>query len=310
MKKAIMTGVLFLTAIIWGGGFTVQSAAMKIMEPVSFNGLRLLLGGLFLLPVSAVLARVRKKRGSLTLPAAEERKVSVQGGLISGVMLFLATAAQQAALVTVPSGKTGFLTALYIVLVPVFGALLGQRQHKIIWLCVVLDVIGFRFLSIQPGEGLTIEAGAWLGLASAACYAVQILLLERYAKKGADGVTLTCAEFLFAGVLSLPVMFLTEHPTLAAVKEAVPELLYVGVVSGGIGFSLQAVAESVIESAPAALIMSLESVFSLISGWLFLNERLSSRELAGCALVFTAVLLSELPGLIAWQRKKRAAKTA
>lgn len=308
MKKAIMAGLLLFTSVIWGAAFPVQGSAMRYAGPVTFNGLRLLIGALFLIPVSLVLDNRNEKRGKLPLPLKEQRKISFRGGLAAGLFLFLATTAQQMALKTVRSGKVGFITALYIVLVPVFGAVIGRKQHKIVWFCAFLDITGFWFLSVQGGENLSVAPGDLVTLFSAACYAVQILLIERYTRRGTDAVQLTCTEFLLGGLLSLPVMFLTEHPEAEGLRQAFGSLLYAGIVSGGVGFTLQAVAQTVIESAPAALLMSPESVFSAVFGWLLLGETLSRRELTGCALVFAAVLLSQVPDLIAWRREKAARK--
>ena len=291
-KKKWMAGLLVLAAVIWGAAFAAQSSGAQKLPPHTFNGLRLLVGGAALMPI-LLFMRARAKKAQSAAAFKKAWRVSLKGGLVCGTLLVLATYSQQTALVSVSAGKAGFLTAMYIVLVPVFGSFLGRRPGKRIWFCVLLDVIGFYFLSVRGA--FSVQREDLLLLFTAACFAVHILVIERFLERGADGLMLSFAQFLTAGLIELPFLLFAEKPELAAISSAVPEILYVGVISGAVGYSLQIIGQKYIESAPAALLMSPESVFSAIFGWLFLGQKLSPAELTGCAFVFAAVILSQLP---------------
>ena len=292
-KKNLTAGLLVFASILWGGSFAAQSAAAQLVGPHTFNSLRLLAGGLALIPVVALAEYAAKKRGRRE-PFLPRLKASVLGGTVCGLMLLGATFTQQAAMETVSAGKAGFLTALYIVLVPVFGSFFGRRPEKKIWFCVFLDMVGFYFLCVHGT--FTVAKEDLLLLVTASFFALQILAVEWAIRRGADGFMLACAEFLTGGLLELPFMLIGETPVLAGIVPALPQILYVGAISGAIGYSLQNIGQKYIDSAPAALLMSPESVFSALFGWMFLGQKLSGTELLGCACVFAAVILSQVKG--------------
>ena len=290
-KKKWMAALLVFASLIWGAAFAAQSSGAQKLSAHTFNCLRLLAGGLALVPV-VLWMRARAKKNGHASEFGNEWRESLKGGLLCGVMLMGATFSQQAAMATVSAGKAGFLTALYIVLVPVFGTFIGRRSEKKIWFCILLDTVGFYFLCMHGS--FSVAPADLLLLVTAACFAVQILAVERYLQRGANGLMLSLVQFLVAGLIELPFMLMKEAPALAAIKTAVPEILFVGVLSGAVGYSLQNIGQKYIDSAPAALLMSPESVFAALFGWAFLGQTLSASELVGCACVFAAVILSQV----------------
>ena len=222
---------------------------------------------------------------------ANDKKAMWIGGVLCGAALFLACNLQQIGLVYSTAGKGGFITSLYIVLVPLFGFALGRPPRPLIWLSVLLAVAGLYLLSVT--ESFTIGKGDVATLFCAFFFAMQILVVDRFASR-ADCIRMTCIEFLVCGVLSLIPMFLLEEPRLSDILSAWFYILYAGVLSGGVAYSLQMLAQKELEPVRASLLMCLESVFAALTGWLFLSETFSMREFSGCALVFAAVLLSVL----------------
>lgn len=304
MKKRQLTGeaLLLTAALIWGVAFVAQAKGMDYIGPFTFNGIRGLLAAAVLLPAWAVFrlpkTRQAKAQSAALKPALSFRSLGI-GAVLCGLMLFCASSLQQIALVTTTAGKAGFLTALYIVLVPVFGVFLHKKVSAWVWAAVVLATAGLYLLCSSGSFAFT--AGDLCLLGCAACYAVQILLVDRFAPH-MDPMLLCGIQFLVTGVLSLPVMFWLEQPTWAGVWAAAVPLLYTGVLSGAVAFTLQIVGQRNTEPAVASLLMSFESVFSVLAGALLLKERLSASELLGCVLVFSAIVLAQLPGM-----KKRAA---
>lgn len=291
-NKKWTAGLLVLASLIWGAAFAAQSSGAMKLPAHTFNSLRLLMAAAALGPVVLIMSVRAKKRGRAEICKSEWRE-SLKAGVLCGFLLLGATFTQQASLASVPAGKAGFLTALYIVLVPVFGSFIGRRPGKRIWFCVFLDTVGFYFLCVHGT--FKVESADLLLLLTAACFAVQILVIENALLRGADGVMLSFVQFLLAGLIELPFLLFMDKPSAAAIGSAVPEILYVGVMSGAVGYTLQNIGQKYIASAPAALLMSPESVFSAIFGWLLLGQKLSPAELTGCACVFAAVILSQLP---------------
>ena len=281
-KPWLGTLALLLTAAIWGSAFVAQRTGMEYIGPYTFNAVRCCLG-------SAAVGLV-----SLFLPRWEgaERRSTLIGGLCCGLCLFVATNLQQLGLVETEAGKAGFISTFYIILVPVAGIFLGKRCGWITWLAVALALVGLYFLCMSA-DSFRLRQGDLLVLLSAVCYTVHILLVDRFVDK-ADGVRMSCIQFAVVGLLSFVPAFLLEEPRLENIFRGYVPILYTGLMSCGLAYTLQIVGQRHLRPAVASLIMCMESVFAVLSGWLILHEHLSRRELLGCALVFAAVLLVQL----------------
>ncbi len=293
--------LLLLGAVIWGAAFAAQRMGMDYVPPFTFSGVRMLLAGFVLIPASAL---ARKKNNTGQAPA-EIQKEQRKGGLLCGLLLFAATSLQQVGLVYTSAGKAGFITALYVVLVPVAGWLFLRKQPgKMIWAGVGLAVFALYLLCI-PAEGFQVERGDALVLGCAVCFTGQILCVDRYAPK-VDGFTLARDEFLITGTLSMIVAVLTEEIRLEGILKAAVPILYSGVMSGAVGYTLQIIGQRDVNPTIASLLMCLESVFAVLTGVILLGEHMTGRELAGCILMFTAVILAQLSTAF---RGKHAEKT-
>ena len=275
-----------LTALIWGTAFVAQRTGMDHLGPIAFQSIRALLGFLSLLP----LMLLRKRAGkSGPMP-------TVKASLSCGAVLAVASTVQQIGLQYTTASKAGFISSLYVVLVPLIGLLLGRKPEKGVWIGVPLSVLGMYLIASVSGEGFSLGRGDWLMLASALLFACHIVVVGHFAPQ-ADGVALSCAQFFVAGLMTLPIAFLTEHIPLAGIWEAKWALLYAGVLSCGVAYTLQIVGQKGLNPTVAALILSLESVFSALSGYLFLHQVLTTRELIGCVLMFIAIVLAQLPDI-------------
>lgn len=286
--------MLFITALIWGTTFVAQSTGMKYIGPFTYNMCRSFIGFLVLIPVVTFF---RKKRYSRQEMTADEKKAlnrgSIIGGIGCGCVLFGASSLQQFALKMTTAGKAGFITALYIIMVPILGIFLKKKVPKIIWLCALIAIAGFYLLCVK--ENFTIGRGELLGLGCAFAFSIHIMTIDHFTAGNTDSLLISCTQFLVTALISLCAMLLFETPMLSAVWEARYAIIYAGVMSSGIAYTLQIVAQRYTNPTVAVLLMSLESVFAALSGWLFLNEAMSGREFIGCALVFFAVILAQLP---------------
>ena len=291
MKKQIQGSIALLVAtFIWGTAFVAQSVGMDYIGPFTFQAVRSFFAVAALIPASWLVDKLSGSTGDFRKKWLNKELWKV--GALCGAALFVAAGLQQMGLVYTDAGKAGFITAMYIVLVPVLGLLFRQRVGLLVWISVGLAVAGLYLLSCM---GLTdINLGDLLLIGCAAAFAVQITLIDRLAQK-LDGLRLNCIQFLVSAVLSAVVMVFTEEPTMSGVTGCLGPLLYTGVMSSAVAYSLQIVGQQHLPSAPASLIMSLESVFAALSGWLLLHERMSGTELFGCGLVFAAVILSQIP---------------
>ena len=301
--------LLLLTALIWGVAFVAQSEGMKYVEPFTFTGLRSYLAGialLFYLGIRRVFEKRRKtstlgitiakEAGNKAAADGREKQGSVRnlfwGGLCCGIVLFMATMLQQTGIKYAPEpGKAGFITALYIVLVPVCGIFTKKRPGVKVWLAVLLASAGMYLLCIT--DGFTISKGDGYLLLCAAAFTGHILTVDYFSPR-ADGVAMSCIQFFVCGILGTIGMLFTEKVQIAQILKAWLPLVYAGVLSGGVGYTLQIVAQKDTEPEVASLLMSLESVFAVLGGLVILGQMLSIRETLGCVLVFAAVILAQL----------------
>ena len=290
-KNSLM---LLLCSLIWGTAFVAQSAASG-MGAYSFLAGRSWLAVLVLLPTVKAFDAIRAKSGVDAKPkTAAERKKIWKAGLVCGTFLFVASSAQQIGITINPStAKAGFLTAMYVVLVPVFGLFLGRKGSAQLWTSMIIAVMGLYLLCMKNGFG-RIETSDWLLLACAVLFSFQIMSVDHFSPQ-MDGVRLSLAEFLVVSVESTAAALLFETPTVAEFSANAAPILYCGVLSSGVGYTLQILGQKDLNPAIASLIMCLESVFSALGGWLLLHQNLSAREGFGCVLIFAAVVLAQLP---------------
>ena len=308
-KKLAANLMLLIAALIWGSTFVAQTTASSTVEPFTFLFSRSFLGFLFLIPV---IFFFNYKSNKNRLEGEEKHtvkptKTTVLAGVLCGVALTIASYCQQKGITLMTdnaSGKAGFITALYIVFTPIFGILLRRRIPKIVVVCVPIATLGFYLLCIK--SGFYIEFGDLLTLISAFFFTFHILIIDYFMEKGADPIKTSCIQFLVLGIISLILAFIFEKPDFSAVWEARWEIMYAGFLSSGVAYTLQIVAQKSADPTSATLIMSLESVFAVLSGWVVLGENLSAQELIGCVLVFVAVVLAQVQFPI---RKKKAEQT-
>ena len=301
-RKALRGSLLLLLgAVIWGAAFAAQRAGMDHVGPFTFSGVRMLLAGIVMIPASML---SRRKAGPVT---ANVQKKQRRGGLICGLLLFFATSLQQIGLVYTSAGKAGFITALYVVLVPVAGwVFLRKQPGKMIWAGVGLAVIALYLLCV-PAEGFVIEKGDALLLGCAVCFTGQILCVDHYAPQ-VDGLTLARDEFLITGALSMIIAVFTEEIRMDGILEAAFPIIYSGVFSGAVGYSLQIIGQRDVNPTVASLVMCLEAVFAVLTGAILLGERMTGREIAGCVLMFCAVILAQLSAAFKGNRTQKERK--
>lgn len=295
MKQQLKGSIqLLIATVIWGSAFVAQSVGMDHIGPFTFQAVRSCIAVLALTAVIFLMDREKQDTGTFLSRWLEPRLWKT--GFFCGIALFVASAFQQVGLVYTDPGKAGFITAMYIVMVPVFGLFLGDKCGLNVWISVVLAVAGLYLLSAFGVSSINI--GDLLVLGCACGFAVQILLVDRLGKT-LDGLRLNLVQFLVSTVFSCAAMFLFEEPVWANITACAVPLLYTGVLSSAVAFSLQILAQQKLPPAPASLIMSLESVFAVLAGWLLLHQVLSVNEMLGCALVFAGVLLSQ------WEPKSK-----
>lgn len=281
---------LLLGTLIWGMAFVAQSVGMDLIGPFTFQAIRCALGVLFLFVLSLLLGF---KEGFQTSIKKWKNRKLWGCGMVCGVALFVAASLQQVGLVYTEPGKAGFLTAMYIVLVPLLGFFVHQRPGMNAVFSVLLSLAGLYLLSFSGAGGINI--GDLLMIACAFAFAVQILFIDRYAQD-MDGIRLNCVQALVVSVLSIPDIFLNrETVELSSIVRCWLPLFFAGVLSMGVGYTMQIVGQKHLEPTAASLIMSLESVFSALGGWLILHNTMTFKELTGCALMFAGVIISQLP---------------
>ena len=307
--------MLVLTAMVWGGSFVAQKSGMELIGPFAFNGIRTIIGGIVLIPLIMVLDRMKSKKQA-SAPAVKadaadsalseadkknDQKLLITGSICCGLALLVAGMLQQIGMMYTTAGKAGFITALYVVLVPIFGRILGKKIRPLIWLCVLASAFGLYLLCMPASGGFGhINKGDLIVLACALCFAVHILLIDYFSPK-VDGVRLSCLQFFIAGILCVILMFPLDPvlgydiPSLNQLLDAWIPIVYAGALSCGAGYTMQIVAQADTDPAVASMILCLESVFAVIAGMLILGESLSLREAAGCIIMFAAILAAQLP---------------
>lgn len=288
-KGSIM---LLITSIIWGTAFVAQSEGMNYVEPFTYNAMRTLLGGVVLIPVM-ILFRFSDKRNGKEKSSCSLRN-TVIGGICCGIALFIASSFQQAGIAQTTAGKAGFVTALYIVIVPMIGIFLHKKMPLRMWLFIAIALAGFWLLCIKQDIG--ISSGDLLVFFGAIFFAVHITVIDYFNQKNTDGVLMSCIQFFTAGLLMLICMFIFEKPTIPNIIGAGGTILYAGILSCGVAYTLQILGQKHTNPTLATMLMSLESVFAALSGWLILGEKLSIKEFIGCVLIFAAVILAQLAG--------------
>lgn len=292
MKQQIKSSlILLLTATIWGVAFVAQSVGMEYIGPFTFNAIRCVLGGLVLIPVILVLKK--KKEIGAENQEKEDKKTLWTGGIACGVILCIASNLQQFGIMEASVGKSGFFTALYIVMIPVIGIFIGKRPEIKLWFCVALAVVGMYLLCMKDGS-FTIERADIMLLLCALAFSFHILVVDYFSPK-VGGVKMSCIQFFVCGVLSAVGMLFTETPDISNIQAAWLPLLYAGLLSCGVGYTLQIVGQKGINPVIASLIMSLESVISALAGWVILGQVLSPKEILGCVLMFVAIIITQIP---------------
>lgn len=287
MKKQLSGAIALLGAtVIWGSAFIAQSVGMDKIGPFTFQAVRCFLAVVFLFPASALFSKGKPFWKSWADPALW------RSGVICGLALFAASSLQQIGLVYTDAGKAGFLTAMYIVFVPFLGLFVGQRPGRNALLSLIPAIVGLYLLSCTSVSG--INKGDVLLLLCAVAFSVQILLIDRHCA-GLDGLKLNCIQALVVAVLSVPWALLTETVDASLIASCWLPLGYAGILSMGVAYTLQIVGQKGVAPSAAALLMSLESVFAALFGWLLLHETMTKAEVLGCLLVFAAVVISQLP---------------
>ncbi len=303
---------LLLAATIWGIAFVAQSVGMEYVGPFTFNGVRSLIGALVLVPVILLLNRSRdtssgsagsaipesasngtQKSAATTAAASPYKNRDLWiGGIACGIALFAASNFQQFGIQYTTVGKAGFITACYIIIVPIISLFLGKKCSPFIWAAVVIALVGLYLLCIT--DGFSIGLGDILVLICAVLFSLHILVIDYFSPK-TDGVKLSCLQFLVCGILSTILALFLEHPQISSVLTAWLPILYAGVMSCGVAYTLQIVGQKNVNPTVASLILSLESCISVLAGWVLLGQKLSAKELLGCVIMFAAIILAQLP---------------
>lgn len=283
--------ILFVTAIIWGISFVSQSVGMDYIEPNTFMGIRTTMGGLVLLPFIFIIDNIKKKQG--TYQKTDIKKL-IKYGAICGIFLCIASTLQTYGFkYNTTTAKSGFLTALYIIFVAILGLFYGKKLDVKMALGILTAVVGMYFLCLF-GMDISFNIGDLLTIICAVFFAGQILFIDKFVKE-VDGVKLSCTQFLIAGAINLLLMLIIEKPEMASIISCKTALLYSGIMSCGVAYTLQVVGQKYAEPTSASIIMSFESVFAALSGWVILSEAMDKWQILGCALMFLAIVLVQLP---------------
>lgn len=292
-KELKGTAMLLLTAFIWGIAFVAQSDGMNYVDPFTFNCVRMVIGGLVLIPCIFILERMKGSRTEKKVERTNKKYMFI-GGILCGIALGAAAALQQIGIQYTTVGKAGFITAMYIIIVPVLGIFFRRKAGVRVWISVIIAVAGLYLLCMSGS--LKLGRGDLLVLLCALVFSVHILLIDYFSPK-TDGVKMSCIQFLTAGLISAVPMLLFEKPAVSDITAAWLPILYAGVLSCGVAYTLQVIAQKDADPTVASLVLSLESVFSVLAGWVILGQVLSGREILGCVLMFAAIILAQLPSV-------------
>ena len=289
MKRRLLNTdlLLLISALIWGFAFVAQRVGMQFIGPFTYNSIRFAMGGMFLIPF------IKQKK----IFDRAEIKINLKFGIILGIILFIGSSFQQTGIVYTTAGNAGFITGIYVILVPILGLFIGRKTGKGTWFGAILAVIGMYVLSVS--NNISMNFGNFLVFISSIFWAVHVLLVDNFTKR-IEPLILACIQFLVCSFLCFFSMLLFENPTFSAIYAAIIPLLYGGFVSVGIGFTLQVVAQKKAHPTHAAIILSLEAVFAVFGGILILKEALKLHTFIGCLLMLTGMLISQL-----WQKKQK-----
>ncbi len=308
MKNKQMLGnlLLILTAMIWGMAFAFQRKGMESIEPLTFTAVRMGLAAI-VIGIAALISGNRQKRNAPDQDPEEahiRNKNSILGGICCGIFLAAASIFQQIGMVSTSAGKSGFITAMYILLVPIINFVLFKKKNSpMVWIAVLISVVGMYLLCMT--DGFRLAHSDMLLFLCAVMFSGQILCCDHFVQLG-DPLQISAIQILTTSAISAIAAFLTETPSWDQVRSAAIPILYCGIMSGGVGYTLQMVAQKFTDPTIASLLMSLESVFAVIGGAVLLNERLTPRELLGCAVMFTAIILVQLPAGSSTENRKQA----
>lgn len=293
MEKSLKGKILLLiTAIIWGTSFVAQRVSMNFIGPFTFSGVRFLVGALSLLVAVFIFDGIeRRKRQETGETSQEDKKILVKGGISCGIVLFFAASLQQMGIVSTTAGKAAFITALYIVLVPILGLFLGKKAGRFVWIGVLLAIVGLYLLSIETG--LQMGKGDLIVLLGTVFWASHILVIDHFSPK-VNGLKMSCIQFFVAGTLALICAFLLEPISWRTILSCWDTILYTGVMVVGVAYTFQILGQKSVNPSVAAIIMSLESVFGALSGFALLGETMLPREIVGCIFMFAAVLIAQM----------------
>ena len=298
MKNQRLKGnfLLLLTSVVWGISFIAQSKGVEEISPIAFNGIRSMLGGVVLLPVIAFLDLMKKRKGE---GVQKINKTLIWGGIICGIFLCAATTLQTMGMVYTSPGKAGFITALYMVIIPIIGLFTGKKPRPVILLSVLIATAGLYLMCID--SSFTINKGDVMIFICAFIFAGHILVIDHFSPK-VDGVKLSCIQFFVCGIINLIFMFMLEEPELHPILNCWASIGYSGIMSCGVAYTLQIVGQKYTDPTSASILMSLESVFATLTtvilvacGWNLTGGALDAREITGCVLMFMAIILVQLP---------------
>lgn len=302
-KKVLGNGLLLLTAVIWGTAFVAQRAGMEKIEPLTFNAARMALAAVAV-GLVALFGWLKEKKTAVKRTAQEQKKYNkntVIGGVLCGCFLSAASIFQQIGLVYTTAGKAGFITALYILLVPIIGFIFFKRKNTwLVWVAVLLGTVGMFLLCVT--EEFRLSQGDMLVCVCALFFSCHIITCDHFVK-GGDPVRMSAVQFATATVISTAAAFIAEKPDMEKIMPALIPILYCGLVSGGIGYTLQIVGQKYTDPTVASLLMSMEAVFAVIAGVIILQERMSVKEIFGCVIMLAAIILVQIP-----QPKKKTGK--
>ncbi|MCR5330492.1 MAG: DMT family transporter [Lachnospiraceae bacterium] len=293
--------LIVLAAFIWGSAFVAQSVGMDYIGPFMFNAFRFTIGGIVLIPVVLIFKKKNPEKptvsasGNIPFASLSDTKRLIVCGIICGIILCTASSFQQVGIQYTTPGKSGFITSLYVIMVPLFGLFSKEKPGFIMWIGALISMVGMYLLCVS--ESLSLNKGDILTFFCAVFFAIHIIVIGKFAPY-TDGIKLSCIQFFTAGVISSVIAPIVENLNVEMLPNAIIPILYAGVLSCGVAFTLQTVAQQKVNPVLCSLLFSLESVFSVLTSWLILHERLTAKEIAGCILVFAAVVLVQTAPLL------------